>query len=158
MFFSFAIEILNYAVVTRNIFNDPSWTTQITEKCGAAEMDNAFQTNSMIANGDIALQFGAFFGIVFEAYKWPGMHDAKLIDESGWKKYARFGMALLLCIPSTLLVLLGPDQIKNIYCLMLISSFLPNFMAGFILFGIADQVNVICKLLKFEKTENDDNQ
>ena len=107
----------------------------------------------MIDNGAIGLPFGAFFGVVFHAYSFPGMHDAKLLDERCWKPFVRLALTLMLCIPFTLFKLIGPNQISNVYWLMFFSTLLPSFMSSFIMFGISDHVNIALNLLKLDKND-----
>ena len=70
MFAGFFLEIINYVAVKKAIDNDPIWRINISEKCGSDAMKGAFETRSMIDNGDVAACFGCYFGLVFAAYKW----------------------------------------------------------------------------------------
>ena len=105
----------------------------------------------MLDYGTIGLPFGCYFGMVFEACQFPRMHTLDLKDETWWKRYVRFLITLLICIP---VLLLGeiPGQ-YNIYLMSLFKMFLPTFFAGFIIYGVADYVNKKLNLLKFESDE-----
>lgn len=104
----------------------------------------------MLDNGALGFSFGSYFGLVFHASRWPCLHAAQLINETKWKPIARFGVAIGLCVPVLLLYLLGPNQIGNVYVLMFFKTFLPTLVSGFIIFGIADHVNMKLNLLAFE--------
>ena len=74
MFAVIFLEIMNYITVQEAIENEPSWRRNITEKCGSDALRGAFETRSMIDNGDVGICFGCYFGLIFAAYKWPVLH------------------------------------------------------------------------------------
>ena len=153
MFAGFFLEIINYVAVKKAIDNDPIWRTNISEKCGSDALKGAFETRSMIDNGDVAACFGCYFGLVFAAYKWPMMHRSVLKNETFWKPAARLLITLLMWIPSAFLFFyLKPSHIKNIYLLMLLKTLLPTFAMGFILFGVSDRVNLKLGLLELSES------
>ena len=100
-------------------------------------------------NGLLALAFGSYFGMIFHAHQWPSLHTRGLAHENWWKPVLRLVIAGLLCLPWLSLFLVKKDLINNEYCLMVINAFIPAFISGFILFGIADRVNMYLSLLKF---------
>ena len=83
------------------------------------------------------------------------MHLSGLRHEATWKPFARLVVAALICAPFMLLYLLGSNQIGNVYVLMFFKTFLPTFIAGFIIFGVADFINIKLKLLQFADTRDE---
>ena len=57
------------------------------------------------------------------------------------KVIGRIVIAILICAPIMTLYLLGTSEIPNVYLLMLVKSLLPTTVAGFLLFGISDEVS-----------------
>ena len=100
-------------------------------------------------NGLLALAFGSYFGMIFHAYQWPSLHTRSLAREMIWKPILRLVVAGLLCLPFVSLFLVKKDLIGNEYILMIVNGFIPAFASGFILFGVADRVNMYLNLLKF---------
>ena len=58
------------------------------------------------------------------------------------KVIGRIVIAVLICAPIMALYLLGTSEIPNVYLLMLVKSLLPTTVAGFLLFGISDEVSL----------------
>ena len=100
-------------------------------------------------NGLLALAFGSYFGLIFSAHQWPSLHARSLAHENLWKPVARLVVAALLCLPWLALFLVKEDLISNVYALMVVNAFIPAFASGFILFGVADRVNMYLNLLQF---------
>ena len=85
---------------------------------------------------------------------WPAIHRYELANETFWKPIARFLVALILMIPFlAAFVLVKRDHISNIYLLAIVKSLIPAFICGFILFGVADIVNMKIKLLELTEKE-----
>ena len=64
--------------------------------------------------GSISGAWGAFYGLVIEAKFVPGLISGRLINEIWWKKFARFGLAMLIAYPwilvSKIIDALDPDN------------------------------------------------
>ena len=105
----------------------------------------------MIDNGILGFPFGCYFGMVFEAYKFPNLHTTEVINDVTWKKLVRFIVGILLCVPILCLGII-PGQ-YNIYLMMIIKRFIPTFVSGFIIYGLSDEVNRRIKLLQFSADE-----
>ena len=58
------------------------------------------------------------------------------------KVIGRIVIAVLICAPIMALYLLGTSEIPNVYLLMLVKSLLPTTVAGFLLFGMSDEVSL----------------
>lgn len=58
------------------------------------------------------------------------------------KVIGRIVIAILICAPIMALYLLGTSEIPNVYLLMLVKSLLPTTVAGFLLFGMSDEVSL----------------
>ena len=59
-------------------------------------------------------------------------------------------MSLVYCFSPFLVSIIISTDLSNVYLLMYYKTFLPMGLAGFIIFGIADFVNISIKLLKVE--------
>ena len=138
LFFAFALEIINYISVNPDIVNDPAWSTRITEKCGPDHLEEAYQSHSMIDNGEIGFSFGGYFGCIPFGYQSARIFTKTLTDETKCRAILRLLVTGVLCIPVLLLGLIGGDQIGNVYVLMVLKSLIPTFGVGWIIFGIAD--------------------
>ena len=63
-------------------------------------------------------------------------------DEAWWKKFARVGVGLLICLPlGGIMLLFFLLDIENAYVLMIFGSLLPAICIGFIFFFITDYTN-----------------
>lgn len=58
------------------------------------------------------------------------------------KVIGRIVIAILICAPIMVLYLLDTSEIPNVYLLMLVKSLLPTTVAGFLLFGMSDEVSL----------------
>ena len=63
-------------------------------------------------------------------------------EQTVLKVIGRLVIAVLICAPIMALYLLGTSEIPNVYLLMLVKSLLPTTVAGFLLFGISDEVSL----------------
>ena len=105
----------------------------------------------MIDNGIIGVGFGAYFGILFHAKHHPGLLQRPLLPNEGkHRPLLRVLVGLAIYAPICLLYLLGTDQIDNIYVLMVLKTFTPAFVSGFLLFGVMDRANMRLGLLDLQ--------
>ena len=63
-------------------------------------------------------------------------------EQTVLKVIGRIVIAVLICAPIMALYLLGTPEIPNVYLLMLVKSLLPTTVAGFLLFGMSDEVSL----------------
>ena len=150
MILVFALQISNYLVMVPQIQNSATWSQNIASKCGAEKLNDAFTTKSMIDNGFIGLGFGSYYGLIIHAYLFPGMIHKKQINESWWKMLARPFIGAIANLPFFSLYLLGPEQIENVYLLMVLKSFMPTLCLGLIMFGFNDRLCMSLGLLTFQ--------
>ena len=69
------------------------------------------------------------------------------------KVILRVLVTVVLIIPIMLMSLLEPEQIPNLYVLMLFKNLIPLTVAGYLLFGVADQV---CAMFSLYDKEGDE--
>lgn len=135
------IEIGNYLVQKPLIENDPYWAEQLSAKCTEKSLNHAFEAKSMLDNGIIGIGFGGYLGVIFHAKRHPGMMMRKLSQSEPWyKSILRIAVGLAICLPVFPLYLLSSEEIANVYALSLLKTFTPTFAAGFLIFGVFDEV------------------
>ena len=133
------VQIINYLAVEPDIVIDPNWTTNITNKCGADALNNAFAELSLNQTGTVTLAFGALYGLILQSAKFEGQKNIRAPYQHRKKKAAaRLVVTLLVCAPIMLLYLLSSDRIANKWLLLTFKVFLPVLIASFLLFGVTD--------------------
>ena len=63
-------------------------------------------------------------------------------------------IVILLVAPPAALMLLNPNEIHNLYVLMLIAMLIPATLCAFLLFGIVDEVCYKLRLYDINELEN----
>ena len=59
----YAVQIVNYEVILE--FQNPvSWSTMLAAKCGASELNDAYQSRSLSDFGAVSMIWGAFWGFL----------------------------------------------------------------------------------------------
>lgn len=64
------VAIMSYRFLEPTI--KAGWEVQISEKCGAWRLGDAFKRKSMLDNGPVIAAFGAYLGIIVSARFAPG--------------------------------------------------------------------------------------
>jgi hypothetical protein len=98
--------------------------------------------------GVTGLLFGVYFGLLQQSKSFDGMTNyVQPKTKTVLKIITRVVVTVVLIIPIMLMSLLSPDQIQNLYVLMLLKNLIPLTVVGYLLFGIADQVCAMFGLL-----------
>ena len=151
---AFTLQIVNYAVV--NEFENPLlWRQQITEKCGADELNGAFQARGLLDFAQDSAIWGCFWGILLQQKVTPGIVSGEL-DEEGWlRAFLRAGVTVLVFLPAFILAI-AVDKAAELapWGNMLLVSVVPALYGGIAVFFLADWANLKLGLLKMKKSQS----
>lgn len=126
-----------------------NWIDNLVDKCGASSVQQSFQDRSLIDIGMLGLVYGAFCGILSQQYFTPGLIASPPLNDTWWKIFLRFLMAVAIAAPWGIVTLgLAYSNLQNAYVLLVFKYFLPYFLMGNSLFFLADIVNMRIGLLE----------
>lgn len=105
----------------------------------------------MAEAGVVAIVFGSYLGIVFQACMFPGLPRGEILNENFLKSLLRFIVIAIMCLTALIPFFFIPNE-GNVYLLMFFKSMLPFFTIGFLIFGVADYVNIKLGLLELSSS------
>ena len=98
MLAAYAVQICNFEV-TEHFQNPQLWSDMLSQKCGGDILIDAFQARSLQDYGEVAMIWGAFFGLLTQAKFTPKIVSGQLAMEPWWKKFARLAVAVVAALP-----------------------------------------------------------
>ena len=99
-------------------------------------------------NGQTALGFGAYFGLLYRAHTYPNFTTAE--TEKKWERMlVVVGVTLLLCLPvGILFIVVKMMNDLSAITSMLLGLFVPIFYAPFVLVGFSEHIATKLSLLQ----------
>jgi len=147
----YGILIGNY--YTADVENLAEWDVRIAAKCGAAELEEAYDAVSLQDTGESALGFGSYFGLLFSCAVFPNSasttKDHTWLQRIGWML-----VALVLVIPGAgFLFLPGTDGLDPV-TRMILTKFTPYFWLTFVISAFSEKLSISIGLFegKLSKT------
>lgn len=106
----------------------------------------------MLDNGQAALGFGAYSGLLFRAANFANLTAAP--EQNMKKALLLIGVTTLLCLPAAILTLVVQSCLNSLTVLqaMLLGRLIPIFYASFVLVALSEYVAINLKLFELKLT------
>mmetsp|Transcript_22429 Transcript_22429/g.27619 ORF Transcript_22429/g.27619 Transcript_22429/m.27619 type:complete len:151 (-) Transcript_22429:72-524(-) len=100
----------------------------------------------MLDNGQTAIGFGSYLGLVYRAAKFPNL--TTVADQNCKKAIVLLIVTNMLCLPAAILSLVVQSSLSEMSLLtaMLLGRFIPIFYASFVLVALSEYVAIKMKL------------
>jgi len=118
------------------------WNAEVTAKCGSGALNSAYTQKSLLQTGLISIGFGAYYGLVFQGFKFNGQRGLEKPASNLKKTFQRLLVFAILTLPGGVFYLLNFAGIQSETILLVFAQILPIFLLMFVPFAYSDE---LCK-------------